>query len=355
MAGQAALQDRLVDAAHALQLDIHGFGVCNPALTQYLPTDSKLFAELSDGWVTATVSSTSAKSAQISTPHGNFTLKNSHSFSFQPPTDLPIPTHLMTPEQLLPFIQDLPKPHSSPGIPHGGTPGPSCKLGVHVSLPAFQHRLFSSDLHKWKCSKAYQMLVRAPPQALWVYIDGLEKNSLSGAAAVFFLHNSPTFAIAIRSPFRGSGYAEFWALPSCLRFIRLHLPAKHICILSDNSEVVSVFGKAADDQPSQCPTQPKSETHRSNWLVAFKDELHNIQAVVEVAWIKAHVGFLGNEVADALAKWTYYSCPLHPNLIPPPPQRLHISQWDSTHEQTKKQRSVACLPNACSLCTPSLL
>ena len=52
-----------------------------------------------------------------------------------------------------------------------------------------------------------------------------------------------------------------------------------------------MFGKAADDQPSQCPTQPKSETYRCNWLVAFKNELHNIQAVVQVAWIKAHVGF----------------------------------------------------------------
>ena len=142
------LQDRLVDAAHALHLDIHGFGVLNPALTQYLPTDSKLFVELSDGWVTATVSSTSAKSAQISTPHGDFTLKNSHSLSLQTPTDNPIPTHLMSPEQLLPFIQGTPKPHSSPRIPHGGTLGPSCKLGVHVSLPAFQHRLFSSGLNE---------------------------------------------------------------------------------------------------------------------------------------------------------------------------------------------------------------
>ena len=328
------LQDRLVDAAHALHLDIHSFGVWNPALSQSLPIDSKLFVELSGGWVTATVSSTSAKTAQISTPRGDFTLKNSHSFSFQPPTDLPIPTHLMTPEQLLPFIQDLPRPHSSPPIPHGGTLGPSCKLGVHISPPAFQHLLLSSDLNEWKCSKADQMLVRAPLQALWVYIDGSDKNSLNGAAAVFFPHNAPTFAIAIPSPFCWGGDAEFWALLSCLCFIRLHSSAKHICILSDNSKVVSVFGKAADDQPSQRPTQPKSETHRYNWLVALKNELHNINAVVEVAWIKAHVGFLGNEVADAFAKWIYYSCPPHPNLIPPP-IRLHISQWDHTHEQTK--------------------
>ena len=87
------LQDRLVDAAHALHLDIHGFGVWNPPLTQYLPIDSNLFVELSDEWVTAT------------------------------------------------------------------------------------------------------------------------------------------------------GDAEFWALLSCLRFIRLHSSAKHICNLSDNSELVSVFGR----------------------------------------------------------------------------------------------------------------
>ena len=86
-----------------------------------------------------------------------------------------------------------------------------------------------------------------------------------------------------------------------------------------------MFGKAADDQPSQRPTQPKSEMHRYNWLVAFKNELHNIKAVVEVAWIKAHVGFLGNEVADAFAKWIYYSCPPHPNQIPPPPPKGCIS------------------------------
>ena len=93
---------------------------------------------------------------------GTFTLKTSHSFSFQPPTDLPIPTLLMTPEQLLPFIQDLLKPHSSPPIPQGGTPGPSCRLGVHVSLPAFQQRLFSRDLHEWKCPKHTRCLSAHP-------------------------------------------------------------------------------------------------------------------------------------------------------------------------------------------------
>ena len=250
------LQDRLVDAAHALHLDIHGFGVWNPALSQHLPVGCTLFVELDDGWTRATILSTTANAAHISTPHGDFTLKNSHSFSFQPPTDLPIPTHSMTPEQLLPPILNPPIPHSSPPVPHGGTLGRSSHQGVHISLPEFKHRLLPNDLTEWKCSKAHQMLARASPQTLWVYIDGSEKKSLTGAAAVFFPHNSPAFAIAIPSPFRWSGDAEFWALLSCLRFIRTHSPATHICILS---EVVSVYEKAVNKHSSH---RPKSGTHR---------------------------------------------------------------------------------------------
>ena len=155
------------------------------------------------------------------------------------------------------------------------------------------------------------------PQTLWVYIDGSEKKSLTGAAAVFFPHNSPAFAIAIPSPFCWSGDAEFWALLSCLRFIRIHSPATHICILSDNSEVISVYEQAVNKHFSHCP---KSETHRYSWLMAFSHELLHIKALVEVSWLKAHVGFLGNEIADALAKWIYFSCPPSPNLIPPIPK-----------------------------------
>ena len=144
------------------------------------------------------------------------------------------------------------------------------------------------------------------PTYLWVYIDGSEKKSLTGAAAVFFPHNSPAFAIAIPSPFRWSGDAEFWALLSCLRLIRTHSPATHICILPDNSEVVSVYEQAVNKHFSH---RPKSETHCYSWLMAFSHQLLHIKALVEVSWLKAHVGFLGNEIADALAKWIYFSCP----------------------------------------------
>ena len=140
------LQDRLVDAAHALHLDVHGLGVLNPALSQHLPVGSTLFVELDDGWTRATVQSTMAHSAHISTPHGNFTLKNSHSFSFQPPTDFPIATNSMTPEQFLPSILNPPTPQSSPPVPHGGILGCSNHQGVHISLPEFKHCLFPDDL-----------------------------------------------------------------------------------------------------------------------------------------------------------------------------------------------------------------
>ena len=67
----------------------------------------------------------------------------------------------------------------------------------------------------------------------------------------------------------------------------------------------------------QRPTHAKSETHRYNWLMAFSHELLHINALVEVAWLKAHVGFMGNEIADALAKGSTSAAPPKPNLTPP--------------------------------------
>ena len=59
--------------------------------------------------------------------------------------------------------------------------------------------------------------------------------------------------------------------------------------------------------------------------MAFSHELCIINAVVEVAWLKAHVGFIGNEMANTLAKWIYVKCPPQPNLILPPSPKGCIS------------------------------
>ena len=42
------LQDRLVDAAHALKLEAHGFGVWNPVLVQNLQPEQTIYVQLTD-------------------------------------------------------------------------------------------------------------------------------------------------------------------------------------------------------------------------------------------------------------------------------------------------------------------
>ena len=135
-------------------------------------------------------------------------------------------------------------------------------------------------------------------------------------------HDSPTLVLAIRSPFRWSSDAEFSALLSCLCFIKLSCPALHICILFNNTEVVSIFEEVQflNKVSFRRPTRPKLKSQRNKWLIAFTQELYSLDACIQVAWIKAHVGCLGNELADSFAKWFYFSCLPQPNLIPPPPK-----------------------------------
>ena len=89
---------------------------------------------------------------------------------------------------------------------------------------------------------------------------------MTGAAAVFFPRNNDAFPLAVPSPFDSSGDAEFWALLSCLRFLRTHKHYSAVSILSDNSEVVSVIKYALDlhNKPEHTfsAIRPKSKIHK---------------------------------------------------------------------------------------------
>ena len=76
-------------------------------------------------------------------------------------------------------------------------------------------------------------------------------------------------------------------------------------ILCDNQQVVNltnaVVGGTAPTRPSMCSS--------GTWLSVLVDflTLHPWDPRVRLVWVKAHVGFKGNEVADGLAKWSAHS------------------------------------------------
>ena len=52
------------------------------------------------------------------------------------------------------------------------------------------------------------------------------------------------------------------------------------------------------------------------WLVVLRDflSLHPWNPMLRLVWVKAHVGFSGNELADGLAKWAAHASP---PIVPP--------------------------------------
>ena len=152
---------------------------------------------------------------------------------FQPPTD-PLPTYQMSPDHLLPPLCDSPQLNPTPPIPNGGQFSSATHPGLKIAFPQRKNVLLSADLKEWNCTGTVQLLEAATSTTLWVYLDGSEKNHMTGAAAVFFPPDNDAFALAMPWPFDSLGDAEFWALLSCLRVLRTYTQYIAVFILSDN-------------------------------------------------------------------------------------------------------------------------
>ena len=64
----------------------------------------------------------------------------------------------------------------------------------------------------------------------------------------------------------------------------------------------------APSRPTMCAA--------GTWLVVLRDflSLHPWDPMLRLVWVKAHVGFRGNELADGLAKWAAHA---FPPTVPP--------------------------------------
>ena len=92
----------------------------------------------------------------------------------------------------------------------------------------------------------------------------------------------------------------------------VHPPTEETIILCDNQQVVRLtrflLSGDAPSRPFMCPA--------GTWLVVLRDFLllHPWNPMLRLVWVKAHVGFRGNELADGLDKWADHD---FPPIVPP--------------------------------------
>ena len=162
-------------------------------------------------------------------------------------------------------------------------------------------RLQASALSEWCCESVLEAWTK-PRSAQWlsVYLDGSWDRPWAGSAAILCWPDSITIAPAIPCPHHSSKDSEFWAFVQCTRYLESVGFKGSVFYCIDNSQLVSCI----DNRLAGEPHIPASSSTRGTWQCVVDDLIHAVRFDVGVGWLKPHVGFTGNEIADAFAKYT---------------------------------------------------
>ena len=109
---------------------------------------------------------------------------------------------------------------------------------------------------------------------------------------------------AVPSPYLGSRDPQFWSFVQCVRYgesVRFRAKA-FFCI--ENSQLVD----CVDRFLSGTAYPPPSSSSQGTWRTVICSLISEATFTIGAGWLKSHVGFPGNEVADSLAKYTAYAC-----------------------------------------------
>ena len=186
-----------------------------------------------------------------------------------------------------------------------------------IDFNNLQLQLSAEDSHSWNCTQSCQVLQSASPSDWSIYLDGSATGKFFGSATVVSTP-SQTHALASSSPLHSSFGAEFWALVTALRhlsYIRTQAP-QPVHIYGDNQAVVDLF--YSSHQHTTISTHPRGSEIK--FLQSVLPELHP-RFKISMIWIKSHVGFQGNELADSIAKWAAFLIPAPTLPLPPKSMR----------------------------------